>query len=128
MSVEAFREQRENLMKLLFQYDFYQHDQYDKETVYEQAVMDIYQDMIKELAVVDKLIEAALFDYSLSRLNSVDRAIIRVATYELLKGETPASIVINEAIELTKDYSDLDDEKQHKFTNKVLDTIAKNIK
>lgn len=37
-------------------------------------------------------------------------------------------VIINEAIELTKIYTNLDDEKQHKFNNKVIDQIAKAIK
>ncbi|HEY8405440.1 MAG TPA: transcription antitermination factor NusB, partial [Acholeplasma sp.] len=63
--------------------------------------------------------------YTLDRLNKVDKAIIRLATYQLMKKELPGEVVINEAIEITKDYTDLDDEKQHKFTNRLLDNIYK---
>ena len=40
----------------------------------------------------------------------------------------PAEIIINEAIEMTKEFSDLDDEKQHKFNNSLIDNIYKKIK
>ena len=40
--------------------------------------------------------------------------------------QAPA-VVINEAIEITKIYTDLDDENQHKFTNRLLDNISKNL-
>ena len=59
----------------------------------------------------------------IERLSYVDRAIIRLAVYELLETKTPASIIINEAIEITKEYSNLDDEAQSKFTNRLLDEI-----
>ena len=46
----------------------------------------------------------------------------------MMATDVPLNIIINEAIELTKTYSNLDDEKQHRFTNKVLDQISKTIR
>lgn len=128
MNTKELRQHRENLMKLLFQYDFYGNDTYEKETELTEVLLTDYRDIIENLAKIDQVIEDALFDYRLARLNGVDRAIIRLATFEMLKGEVPANIIINEAIELTKEFSDLDDEKQHKFSNKVLDIIYQTIK
>ena len=52
----------------------------------------------------------------------VDRAILRLACYELAAGLAPASVVINEAVELAKRYST---ERSPAFVNAVLDRIEK---
>ena len=64
-----------------------------------------------------------LKDWEISRLNKVDQAIILLGIYELLYTETPSVVAINEAIELSKKYSD---EKVTKMINAVLDGIYKN--
>ena len=64
-----------------------------------------------------------LKDWEINRLNKVDQAIILLGIYELLYTETPSVVAINEAIELSKKYSD---EKVTKMINAVLDGIYKN--
>lgn len=75
---------------------------------------------------VDSLIENNLTNYTLDRLNSVDRAILRLATAELLQGN-PAKVIINEALDLTREFSDTGDNKAVHFNNAVLDNINKAI-
>lgn len=79
------------------------------------------------LSLIDELISKSLVNYTISRLNLVDKAIIRLATAELLAGNDKA-IVINEALEITKEYTDQGDHKAVSFNNRLLDTICKNIK
>jgi N utilization substance protein B len=123
------REVRIELMNQLYQYDLYQSQQLPFIPSFEnEEVKAIYDDLISHIDEIDELITNHLFDYSLHRLNFVDRAIIRLSTYELKYTKTEKQIIINEAVELTKIYSNLDDEKQHKFTNRVLDNLAKTIK
>ena len=57
----------------------------------------------------------------------MDRAIIRIATYEMMFTNTPTNIIINEAVEISKAYTDLDDGASSKFNNKLLDSIAKHL-
>lgn len=76
---------------------------------------------------IDEIISSSLFNYTINRLNLVDLQIIRVATFELLEKKLASAIIINEAIELTKVYTNLDDDKAKAFNNKLLDNIAKNI-
>jgi len=54
---------------------------------------------------VDKVISELAIDWPLDRIGKVDRSILRLAIEELKIGETPDSVVINEAIELAKKYS-----------------------
>lgn len=123
------RDLRIELMNQLYQYDLYQGGEHPFIPSFElEDGKTMYDDLMDHLYEIDQRIEANLFDYRLSRLNFVDRAIIRLATYELCYTKTEKQIVINEAVELTKIYSNLDDEKQHKFTNKLLDNIAKTLK
>lgn len=74
---------------------------------------------------IDELISSNLTNYKLERLNSVDRAILRLATAELLQGLTAKTIIINEALDLTREFSDSGDNKAVHFNNKVLDSISK---
>ena len=76
---------------------------------------------------IDEIISKNLFNYTIKRLNLVDLAIIRVATYELMQKKLDKKVIINEAINLTKIYTNLDDDKARAFNNKLLDNIAKDI-
>ncbi|TNF06709.1 MAG: transcription antitermination factor NusB [Bacillota bacterium] len=123
------RNLRIELMNVLYQYDLYtsSHLSFIPHFEVEEA-SPIFHHIIENIKDIDNVIESHLFDYSLSRLAFVDRAIIRLAVYELKYTDLAKQIVINEAVEITKIYSNLDDQKQHKFTNRVLDNIAKTIK
>lgn len=71
----------------------------------------------------EKLVDYAnkyLNDWTMNRLNKVDQAIMCIGIYELLYTETPSVVSINEAIELSKRYSD---EAVTKMINGVLDKI-----
>lgn len=70
--------------------------------------------------VLDEKIKPYLKDWSLERLLKTDRIILRMATFEILHSETPAKVVINEAVELAKHFSDDD---HYKFINGVLSNI-----
>ena len=83
--------------------------------------------IINNLTKIDQLIADHLEGWSISRLNKVDKAIIRLAVYEMLEDVTPFKIVINEAIELTKNFTDVGDKKASSFNNKLLDKIGKTI-
>ena len=70
--------------------------------------------------VLDEKIKPYLKDWSLERLLKTDRIILRMATFEILHSDTPAKVVINEAVELAKQFSDDD---HYKFINGVLSNI-----
>lgn len=70
--------------------------------------------------VLDQSIEPKLKDWSIQRLLKTDRIILRMATFELLHSDTPPKVIINEAVELTKQFSD---EGHYKFINGILSNI-----
>lgn len=74
------------------------------------------------LEMVDRQIEQASVNWRLSRMPLVDRNILRIAAYELLMSkDVPASVSINEAVELAKTYGDKD---SRAFVNGILDRVA----
>ena len=121
------RDDRISCMELLFSYDI------NNDYVFLNPI-DNYSDFLTELVnyvctnleKIDEVISKSLVDYRLSRLSFVDRAIIRSATAEIMMG-TPKAVVINEALEIVKVYSDQGDGKAVRFINKVLDNISKNL-
>jgi N utilization substance protein B len=66
---------------------------------------------------IDKLIKKYSREWKLERMGGVDRNILRLALYELMEGETPPQVVINEAVELAKKYSS---PEAAKFINGIL--------
>ncbi|KKU09032.1 MAG: N utilization substance protein B-like protein [Candidatus Woesebacteria bacterium GW2011_GWB1_45_5] len=53
---------------------------------------------------LDKMIEEAAPQWPIDKLNRIDLAILRLAVYELESGDTPPKVVIDEAVELAKEY------------------------
>ncbi len=90
--------------------------------------VSFFLNIVKDnLELIDKTIVESLEKYALSRLNYVDRAIIRLATAEMIEGSTPKKIIINEALEITKEFSDQGDHKAVAFNNRLLDNISKHL-
>ena len=72
---------------------------------------------------INKLANKYLVDWTIDRLNKVDKAILSIGIYELVYTDTPSVVAINESIELSKKYSD---EAVTKMINGVLDNIYHN--
>lgn len=83
----------------------------------------VYGTMDKQ-AAIDETLTKYSQNWRLERMPSVDRNILRVATYELMRGESATAIVIDEAIELARRFSG---DESIAFVNGVLDAVAKNI-
>ena len=121
------REERITIMELLYSYDL------NNEFILLQP-LDDYTDYVTDttnyitthLSEIDEIISASLTNYTINRLSYVDRAIIRLATAEMLQG-LAKTIAINEALEIVKLYSDVGDGTAVRFVNKVLDTVSKKI-
>jgi transcription antitermination protein NusB len=75
---------------------------------------------------IDELIGAAAVGWEVDRMPAVDRAILRLATFELLeRTDTPVAVIIDEAVELAKEYST---DASPGFVNGVLTTVAKAVR
>lgn len=93
---------------------------------YSDFIMDTINYICSNLVKIDNTISSSLVNYRINRLSYVDRAIIRLATAEMILG-LPATVAINEALEIVKIYTDEGDGNNVRFVNKVLDNISKNI-
>ena len=122
-------EAREKIMIILYQIDFYMKEDipFDLEDVFKENlemdnkyVRDIVNGVIDNMESLDKTITKYLDNWDLDRLGKTDKAILRLAAFELTKYDTPKIVVINEAVELAKKYSD---DKVVKLINAVLDKI-----
>ena len=67
-------------------------------------------------------ISAHLRGWTIERVSKVDLAILRLGAYELMLGEVPVGIVVNEAVELANEFSS---DKAGSFINGVLGNISR---
>ncbi|QXC61873.1 transcription antitermination factor NusB [Aquihabitans sp. G128] len=77
------------------------------------------------LAEVDDLLREYSVGWSLERMPSIDRALLRLGTYELVHTDVPVGACISEAVELAKRYSTDD---SHKFINGMLARVAREVR
>ena len=122
-------ELREIAMKILYQIAILKDTKLDydiEELMREQLevandfVSDLVHGVLKQQKKITAIANSYLVDWDLSRLNKVDQAILSIGIYELLYTDTPSIVAINEAIELSKKYSD---EAVTKMINGVLDHV-----
>lgn len=86
---------------------------------------ELFNGVLTNLDDMDRALEPAL-ERDLDDIDPVERAIIRLAAYELIhRIDIPKKVVINEAIELAKTFGATDG---HKFVNGVLDKISKTLR
>ena len=122
-------ELREVIMKVIYQVNLLEDTnlEYDLVDLIKEQ-LEIKNDFVN--SSVDGIIEHKkeiyelankyLNKWTIERLNKVDQAILALGIYELMYTETPSIVAINEAIELSKVYSD---ESVTKMINGVLDKI-----
>lgn len=88
----------------------------------EKLARETYKHLNKIDSEISKYLKKG---WVIERLLPMDRAILRVATYEILNEKiSPPEAVINDAVELARKYGE--DEKSHKFINAILDKVKKN--
>ena len=82
----------------------------------------LFRGTIDNLEIIDKKIKEHLKQWDFNELGKIEKAILRLGTYEIIVDKNDKAIVINEGIELAKELADA---KSHQFINGVLDSIAK---
>jgi N utilization substance protein B len=80
---------------------------------------------ISHLEEIDDLIKRRAEHWRISRMAVVDRNILRLAIYEFLyEGETPKTVIINEALEIARRFSTFE---ATQFINGILDAIKRDL-
>ncbi|MEH7305594.1 transcription antitermination factor NusB [Neobacillus drentensis] len=82
--------------------------------------------VVEQKAEIDRLISGNLEKWSLDRLATVDRNLLRIAAYEMMffRNEVPENVVLDEAIEIAKIYGD---DQSSKFINGVLSKLKQTL-
>ena len=116
---------RKKAMTILYQINLYTKNkiEYDTNKLLENEdifTKELVNGVTNNIIKLDEVANKYLNNWNISRLGLTDAAIIRIAIYELLYTETPEKVIINEAIELAKEYSD---EKVIKMINGALDKV-----
>jgi len=79
---------------------------------------------VEHIEELDRRITKHAEHWRIERMPSVDRNILRLAVYELMHSDTPAAVVIDEALELARRYSN---EESVQFVNGVLDAVHRDL-
>ncbi len=85
---------------------------------------DVVSGVKAHAAQLDSEIASCLRGWTIQRLSRVDLAILRLAVYEMKFAKLPVAVTINEAVELTRKYSN---ESSCSFVNGVLGTISRKL-
>ncbi len=126
------RQAREAALQALFQCDFMGRWDVDAVTFCfehfsvpdgcREFAIRLSEGVITRIAKIDSMLTCASENWSLSRMGRVDRAILRLATYEIsFLDDVPINVSINEAIEIAKRFGA---EESPTFVNGVLDKVA----
>ncbi len=120
-------------MQTLFQFDFTgkipgrsELEESIKDRVPSKEIIAFIDDLVTgtvgHIEEIDEIIAVTSQHWQLQRLATVDRNILRAATYELLyRDDIPAAVTINEAVDIAKKFSTVD---SYSFINGVLDKIS----
>lgn len=120
---------REMAMRILYQVSVFEKVKasYDLDEMFmdiegrnKEFIENIVNEVILKKEELDKKANKYLINWEINRLNMVDQAIFEMAIYELIYTDTPKKVVIDEAINLSKKYSE---ESVVKMLNGVLDKI-----
>ena len=85
---------------------------------------DLFEGSVKACEELDALVGQHAANWRVERMALIDRAILRMAAWELREGKTPPKVVLNEAVELAKTFSS---HEATAFVNGILDSLLKSL-
>jgi transcription antitermination protein NusB len=125
---------REFAMQMLFQWDMSRQEPAGLESKFWRSARgsdstrafanQLFEGAVEDCDQLDAVIVNYAQNWKLERLAIIDRAVLRLAIHELRMGETPAKVVINEAVELAKKFSS---DEAGAFINGILDSVHKSL-
>ena len=101
----------------------------EKNLLYKYKILEntviLIKKILLKIEIIDKLISKYSPNWSINRMDLIDKIILRIAIYEILyDNDTPDIVSINEAIRISKKYSS--SIKAISFINGILNTIKDN--
>jgi N utilization substance protein B len=125
---------REFAMQMLFQWDMSQQDPTKLEKKFwggakaaettREFANRLFEGAAREVSALDEMIVKHAENWRFERLAAIDRAILRLAIYELRATDTPPKVILNEAVDLAKKFSS---EDSGAFVNGILDAFRKSL-
>jgi len=92
----------------------------------EDYIKNTFLKIFENIEQIDDIISGSTIGWEYNRISKISMALLRIAVYEILYADDiPASVAINEAVELSKRY---DDSEAYTFINGVLGAVVKNNK
>lgn len=89
-------------------------------------LLSLVKGTIEHLSEIDEIFIKHLENWTLDRIGSVDRSVIRMGIYEMkYLGDIPVNVTLNESVEVAKSFGG---EESGRFVNGVLSKIAKSLK
>jgi len=121
-------------MQMLFQWDMSQQDPTKLEKKFwggakaaettRAFANRLFEGAAREVSALDEMIVKHAENWRFERLAAIDRAILRLAIYELRSTDTPPKVILNEAVDLAKKFSS---EDSGAFVNGILDAFRKSL-
>jgi N utilization substance protein B len=121
-------------MQMLFQWDMSEQEPARLEAKFWRAAKAtestrafanrLFEGAARDTTAIDELIVRQAENWRLERLAVIDRAILRLAIYELRTTDTPPKVIFNEAVDLAKKFSS---EDAGSFVNGILDAVRKSM-
>lgn len=105
---------RRNVVKILFAESF----------TNQKSENTVVRKILKSLPKIDKIISDSAPTWPIEKINKIDLAILRASVYEMLNDKTPPKVVIDEAVELAKEFGS---ENSSGFVNGVLGSVFSTI-
>ena len=103
-------------------YDTLYSDESDEKPDRDEFMEELAKGTSEMATDIDSRITSKSDNWRLERMPAVDRNILRLAIYEMSRQETPAAVVIDEALELARQFSG---EESVSFINGILDAVHK---
>jgi len=127
------RKSRELAVQMLYQWDIGKHSPHEvlstsiaaekRDQPAEKFARQLFEGTVEDVSAIDALLREHAENWKLERMAAIDRNVLRLALFELRHHpETPAAVVINEALEIARRFSGHDSAE---FVNGVLDAVRK---
>ncbi len=130
------RDARVLALTFMYQYDLGVYDKIE-DIIHYTLFMDEYEvdvvnyaselaiGVVKKIEEVDAVISQSADNWSINRMATIDRNILRISIFEMMfEEDVPKNVTINEAVEMAKTFST---EKSGEFVNGILDKISKTV-
>jgi len=129
------RKSREFALQMLFQWEmgqqeparieanFWKNARAERKT--RTFANQLFEGTVAQVAELDELLGRHAENWRTERMAAVDRNILRLAAYELRSTDTPAKVVMDEAVELAKKFSS---EESAAFVNGILDSLSRSLR